>query len=251
MDKLYVRIRFRNPEEESACRRDDFMVSVSGGLKRRIRISDESMVHSPRIFRKQFTRGADPMKRFLILAACLNVVLSVYASPYTNPVKLVKDGLHEYETKGLWQATAIWEIDTTDEIIDTMKQSEKKFGRVTDHEIICRVDAGGKTAIVYAVVNYEYGRTFLEFSLYNSVNNWIVLGARKVDWSVCHEKLTMLRNAAALDETAKSQMRIASLLEEMEQQDASRNAGLLKAIDSLRVEVRSLPAGMNIDKSGR
>ena len=180
------------------------------------------------------------MRRIHYFIILLTVVFPVEGAHYTNPVKLVKDGLYEYEKKGIGQAIALWEIDTTHAIITKMLQAEEKYGKVRDCEILDRISTGTRTMVVFTAVNYEFGPLYIEFHLYNSTNNWIVLELNAINWSVWYEKRTALQNRRHLGNIVKAHKKMTVLLEKKMNQESSQNTNLLKAINLLSKKVQIL-----------
>ena len=179
------------------------------------------------------------MKRTPFLCTLLVITFASAGSHYSNPVTLIRDGLHEYEKKGIDRALALWEIDSSHAVVSTIIQAEKKYGRVVDYEIICSVSIGKKTTVVYTVVNYEYGPLYLQFTLFNSINNWMIYNLKVVDRDSCYEKNTHIQQNRTLDDIAAQQKRIVSQLEEYTNQMDSRIDALHTTIDQLGKEVRS------------
>ena len=179
------------------------------------------------------------MKKVTFFSVLFAISFASTGSHYLNPVTLICDGLHEYEKKGIDRALALWEIDTSHAVVSTIIQSEKKYGRVVDYEIICSVSIGKKSTVVYAAVNYEYGPLYLQFTLFNSINNWMIYDLKVVDWDSCYEKNTHIQQNRTLDDIAAQQKRIVSQLKENADQMDSRIDALHTTIDQLGKEVRS------------
>ena len=181
------------------------------------------------------------MKRMLFFILVYAMFFPVSGSHYTDPGKLITVGLDEYEKKGITPAITLWEIDTSDAVVTAMLQAEKTLGKVTSNEIICQVDISNKFTVVYAVIFYEYGPLFMEFTLFNSVNNWIVRKIREVDCKLCSEMKSSVETMENLDEMVHLQKKIITQLEEGFAQVATPIEALNKAVEQLSDKVKVQP----------